>query len=356
VFAVKKRLVVLLCIILSISLILAGCGGKSGNDSVSVDKNVNKSVSNEDVSVKWIANSVWPPNNHITEAFVEYASKVKEATEGRVDISVQSGGALGYTGAELLSVVRDNLVPVTCVMASGAAGDEPLFDVTTLPFLLRSIDEVKILTDISRDYYVPLLENKWNQKLLMIAPWTPAGFWTKRPLNSVADMKGLKTRTYDRNGALVMQAVGGTPYPLPFSEVYSSLATGVIDSVLTSTPTAVDAKFWEVLDYYSPVFVTMGIELFTVNMSEFNKLSAKDQETMKKIAEEMEIELWSKAEKMDKDLEKVCIENGIKVVEPSDEFLDELAAITENIRNEWLSTAPAEAKEIVEKFNEAVGR
>jgi TRAP-type C4-dicarboxylate transport system substrate-binding protein len=111
----------------------------------------------------------------------------------------------------------------------------PLFGVVTLPFLIQSFQEGKVLNDIARPYFDKAAE-KWNQKILYISPWPAAGFWTKKEIKSVADMKGIKMRTYDKNGALVVQAVGGTPYPLPFSEVYSALATGVIDSVLTSTP------------------------------------------------------------------------------------------------------------------------
>lgn len=306
--------------------------------------------------VKLVANSVWPPSNHQSAGLEEFAKKVKTATNGKVELTVQTGGALGYKGPELLKVVRDGLVPVSDMLTSGVAGDEPLFGVVTLPFLIQSFEEGKILNDIARPHFDKVAEQKWGQKILYISPWPAAGLWSKKEVKTAAEMKGLKTRTYDKNGGLVMQAVGGTPYPLPFSEVYSSLATGVIDSVLTSTPTAVDAKFWEVLKYYSPMNITMATDLVTINLKEFNKLDKATQDALVKAGKDMEAEMWAKVAKLDKEQEAISNKNGIVTVPPSKEFLTELAAITKDIREDWLKTAPPEAKQIIADFNKKVGR
>jgi len=341
----RSSVVTLIVSLFILSLIIAGCGG---------DNQAEQEGSSE--PVKWTANSVWPPENHHSIGLQEFAERVKEATNGKVEISVQTGGALGYKGPELLKVVRDGLVPVSDMLTSGVAGDEKIFGVVTLPFLIQSFEEGKILNDIARPYFDKVAEEKWNQKILYIAPWPAAGLWSKEKVRSVADMEGLKTRTYDKNGALVIEAVGGTPYPLPFSEVYSSLATGVIDSVLTSTPTAVDAKFWEVLKYYAPINVTMATDLVTVNLDAFNKLDKETREALIQAGKEMEAEMWDKVAQLDKEKEALCNEKGIVTVKPSQEFLNDLSAITKDIREEWLKDAPPEAKEIVEKFKEEVGR
>ena len=335
-----------LATVLVLSLVVAGCGG--GSKPAEPAKTA--------APVKWVANSVWPPNNHHSVGLNDFAKKAKEVTKGKVEITVQTGGALGYKGPELLKVVRDGLVPMSDILTSGVAGDEPLFGVVTLPFLIQSFDEGKILNDIARPHFDKVAEQKWGQKILYIAPWPAAGLWSKKEVKSVADMKGLKTRTYDKNGGLVMQAVGGTPYPLPFSEVYSSLATGLIDSVLTSTPTAVDAKFWEVLKFYSPINVTMATDLVTVNLKEFNKLDKDTQAALIKLGKDMESDMWKKVAQLDKDQEAISNKNGIKTVPPSKEFLNELSVVTKGIREDWLKTAPAEAKTIDEEFNKKVGR
>src|SRR6056297_1849594 len=281
-------------------------------------------------ATRWDANSVWPPNNHHTIGLEEFAEMVAEKTDGNLEIVVHSGGALGYKGPELLKAVRDGLVPMSDMLTSGVAGDEPLFAIPTLPFLVRGFKEGKLLTEICRPYFDEVAEKKWNQKILYIAPWPAAGIWTQKERKKLSDMEGLKTRTYDKNGALVMEATGATPYPLPFSEVYSSLATGLIDSVLTSSPTGVDGKFWEVLKYFSRFNITMAQDMVTVNLKEFNKLDPETREALVTVGQEMEETMWARVAELDLEKEHICNENGIISSPVSAEFMDELTLVTED--------------------------
>jgi len=351
--------------LLVFALVFAGCADEPVEEPVDepVDEpeedvdEVDEAEPDEDLyEAVLLTNSVWPEDNHQTKALYELSDRLEAATDGRVSFNVQSGGALGYTDPELIAGVRDGIVPVSAIMMSGAAGEEPLLDVTTLPFLMQNYEEARLFCDIYTPYFDELLADKWNQKLLLISPWPGAGIWTQSPVESVEDMQGLETRTYDRNGALVMEAVGGTPHPLPFAEVYSSLATGVIDSVITSTPTAVDANFWEVLDYFTPMFMTLGMEMFVINLDEFNAMDAGTQETLLSVAQELEDDLWEQIAEIDQRNKQITVDNGIEVVDPPQEFFDDIAEVTSDIREEWLADAPAPAQEIVEEFNAAVGR
>lgn len=362
----KNGLLIFLFVgVLALALVFAGCAEEPVDEPVEdVDEDVDEEVDEVDEAEpdedlyegELLTNSVWPEDNHQTQALNELSDRLSGATDGRVSFNVQSGGALGYTDPELIAGVRDGIVPVSAIMASGAAGEEPLLDVTTLPFLMQDYDDARLFCDIYTPYFDELLADKWNQKLLLVSPWPGAGIWTQYPIESVEDMEGLETRTYDRNGALVMEAVGGTPHPLPFAEVYSSLATGVIDSVITSTPTAVDANFWEVLDYFTPMFMTLGMELFVINLDEFNSMDAATQETLLSVAAELEDDLWEQIAEIDRQNEQITVDNGIEVVNPPQEFFDDIAEVTRNIREEWLEDAPPQAQQIVDEFNAAVGR
>jgi TRAP-type transport system periplasmic protein len=304
----------------------------------------------------WNANSVWPPKNHQSVGLNDFAEKVKKATNGELEIIVHTGGALGYKGPELLKTVRDGLVPISDMLISGVAGDEKIFQIVTLPFLVRDFKELRTLLGICRPYFDKAAETKWNQKILYIAPWPGAGLWTKKKITSLPELKGLKTRTYDKNGALVMEAVGATPHALPFSEVYTSLQTGLIDSVMTSTPTAVDAKFWEVLQYYEPLNITIATDMVTVNLKAFQKLPKDQQNALLKIGKEIENDMWAKVPKIDKAQESISNKNGIVIVTANKKLIADLEKVTENIRAEWLKTAPPEAKKIYGDFLKKVKR
>jgi TRAP-type C4-dicarboxylate transport system substrate-binding protein len=100
----------------------------------------------------------------------------------------------------------------------------------------------------------------------------------------------------------------------------------------------------------------MATDLVTVNLKEFNKLDKETQDALIKAGKEMEAKMWEDVAKLDKEKEKICNENGIVTLKPSKEFLNELSAVTEDIRQAWLKDAPPEAQEIVDKFKKEVGR
>lgn len=343
-----RRLAILILFLLIFSVPLYGCGKKEAANP--------NSGSEKSHAVKLIANSVWPEDNFMSQGLIDFSKEVKEATNGKVEIEVKAGGSLGFEGAELLKAVKDNLVPISEFLAFGVEGDEPLYGLGTLPFLVKDFEENKLLNDIARPYYDEVAEKKWNQKILYVATWPGAGFWTKDKVESLENLKGLKMRTADGNGARVVQTIGGVPYQLPFAEVYSSLATGAIDSVLTSSPTAVDAKLWEVLDYYVPANVTMGVSFVTMNLDEFNKLDKETQEAIVQSGKNIEELIWEKVKNIDEENEILANKEGITTLEPDENFMNELSDITEKLRKEWLKEAPGEAQEIVEKFYEEVGR
>lgn len=335
-------------------LVAAGCNNKANSKNSSDSSEGSNSTAE---SVKLIAHTKWPDNNFTSDNLRELSEKVEQATNGKVELEVNTGGALGYEGPELLSTVRDNLIPVSDIFTSEVAGDEPLFKLTTMPFLIRDYQEIEVFYDIAQPYFEKILEEKWNQKFLFGEVWPYAGFFTKEKAESVEDMKGMKMRTYDENGAIVVEEVGASPMPMPFSEVYSALSTGVIDSMLTSSTTGVDGKLWEVLKYHVPTNVTAGYSIVTMNLDEFNKLDQETQEAILEVGKEMDEQKVKKVVNQDEEMLKILEENGITIVQPSEEFLDDLSKIGDEITNNWLGKdAPPEAQEIVDNFRKKVGR
>ena len=348
----KKALSILLilCMILS----FAACGGKSTAAPAQTQNSASGSESAADgPEVTIICNTVWAPDNFVCQDLERLSKMVSERTGGKVTIRVEPGGALGYTGAEILRAVQNKELPMSEFILSGCEGDETLFGLFSQPFMLDGWDEARKFHELSRPYFAQVLESKWDQKLLYLEPWPFSCIWTKREIKSIADMAGLKTRTYDKNGALVIQNTNGTPYPLPFSEVYSSLATNLIDSVLTSTQTAVDAKFWEVLNYYQPVHMTTTVSCVSIGTDTYNSLSPAQQKVLLECCEEIEKEVWYSIEELDIKQEKVCNENGIITVPVSDEFMKELQDLAHGITTEWLTTAGDTANEVYKKFQES---
>lgn len=305
---------------------------------------------------QWEANSQWSAQNHHTRGLEEFAALVYGRTGGEMEILVHADGGLGFNDSELLQAVRDGQIPLSDMLVSRIAGDEPLFDLVTVPFLVQGFEEGRILTDTARSYFDTAATERWNQKILYIAPWPAAGLWTRDPVTDIDDMRSLRTRTYDENGLHFMESLGAEAFLLPAGEVGPALAEGLIDSVLTSTPTAVENRYWDALRYFLRIEVTMAVNMVTVNLEAFSRLSPDLQQVLIETGREMENRLWGLVAQLDRDQEKVANEHGIQSLPVSEELLAELRSLTEDIRSDWLASAPIEAREIYDRFIEAVGR
>ncbi len=295
----------------------------------------------------WNANSQWAPNNYHSRALKDFADKVYQETNGDLEIIVQYSGALGCKGPDLLQAVKDNLVQMSLITNMTVAGYEMIFGVNSLPMMGPNIEKGRNFTNICRPYFDKAAE-KWNQKILWIGPWYD-GLWTKKKVSSVGDLKGMKIRTYDKISASVIEALGGLPYALPWSDVYTSVATGMIDAVLTSATTGAEGKLWEVMDYFQPIMFMLATEMVTVNLDAFNKLSPELQDYMIQISKEIEEKVWSDAVVEEESNIKLLAQNGVEIVPVSEEYEAEIVSKTEIVRQDWLEKAPSEAMEIYEK-------
>ena len=172
------------------------------------------------------------------------------------------------------------------------------------------------------------------------------------------DLKGLKIRTYDKVGAEYMALLGSIPLAIPFPDLYSSLATGLVDAVYTSTQTAVDAKFWEVLNYYTPINISIGHHMFCANLDAFNALDKETQQILMDVAQEEEEAMWAISRGVDEKAIAMCVENDMEVIEPTSEFLSNLREKADIFVEKWIEEKPksSSARKLYDEYLEKVGK
>jgi TRAP-type C4-dicarboxylate transport system substrate-binding protein len=94
----------------------------------------------------------------------------------------------------------------------------------------------------------------------------------------------------------------------------------------------------------------------TVNLAAFRKLPKAQQDALVKAGKEMDAIMWDRVVKWDKDMESISNKNGIETVASSKQMIQDLEKVTQNIRAEWLKTAPPDGKKIYADFLKKVGR
>ena len=145
-------------------------------------------------TIKWDMANEYPPKSIHGENDAFFSKVLKAKSGGRIEITHHYGASLGYKSKDQFDAVTDGALPVADTYVGPLRGINPIFLLSSLPFLARTIDDAKILYSVSADYYKKVLEEA-NQVLLYVSPWPPSGIWAKKPIRSVADLKNLKMRS-----------------------------------------------------------------------------------------------------------------------------------------------------------------
>lgn len=302
----------------------------------------------------WDMSIAWPVGNFHTQNAIAFADAVRERTQGRVDITVHAGGALGLRGPETLRAVRDGIVPIAEMFLAQQAGDAPILSLETMPFLVRSPEELETLYEFS----MPVIEETlagYGQKLLYIVPWPSQTIFTAEPVASLDDLAGVSIRTTDRNNGEMMEALGMAPVTMPFSDLVPALASGAVQGVQTSAPTAVDISLWQFADNALPTNHTWASNMVTVNLDRWNALSEEDRAAVEEVAAQMQPTFWENSIAADTSGRETLVANGMVYATLSPELLAQMEAATRPIWASFVERVP-EAGPIIDAYLAAVGR
>jgi len=297
------------------------------------------------VQVKWDLSTVWPETNFHTQNARLFADEVKKATNGAVEITVKSGGQLGFKGPEHLRAVRDGLVPMADILNIQQIGDEPLLGTEGIPFLVGNGDELKVLHKYLRAEYEKVAE-KNNQKMLYTVPWPTQYLHLKAKSDTVDGLKGIKVRVPDKNAADMVNAFGMSGILIPWGETIPALASGAVAGVSTSAVSGVDGKFWEFLKYVYPTNHVWSSQIVTVNLNEWKKLKPEQRHAIEETAKRLEPEFWAASVKADADSLARLKEGGMEVVEIPPAMMAEFRARSAPLLDAFLKRVPAAEKAV----------
>ncbi len=303
--------------------------------------------------VAWDMPLPWPPGNVHTQNAQIFADEVKAATKGEVEITLHPGGALGYKGPEMLSVIRDGLAPIGQMLTSQLVGEEKFFGIEAVAYLAPKLDSLSLLQKISRPVYDQLAK-KHNQKILYLAPWPGQQVFTKKEIKTLADLRNVKIRTVDKNSSDFFDNLGATAVQMPWGEVIPALASGAIDGVSTSSASATDGKFWEFIKYGCKFNWHSASDMVTVNLDAWNQLRPELREIIETKAKELEPLFWKRIKQSDLTSEATLIEKGMTITEPDEALRHDLSIKAQPVWEAFMKTSP-EARRVVEDYKLIMG-
>ncbi len=298
-------------------------------------------------NVKMDLNAKYGASNFHTIGATKYAKLVKDYTNGSVNITVHAGSSL--VKGNPLKAVKDGTVAMTDMFIPFTSGGGKVFGISALPFIATSYEDAYRLYQLSKKSYEKTAK-KWNQKLLYSVTWPASGFYSDKKMESLADFKGVKTRTYDKNSAAFVNAAGGNAVALPWGEVYSALRTGMVNSVITSSTSGKDGKFWEVLSNFTKINYAYPLQAVTINLDYWNSLSKAQQKAMLKAAKEIEEAQWKAVKVEAKEALAIMAKNGMKISEASPKLKKELQDFANKMLKKYLENANSDIKNIFKEY------
>ncbi len=304
---------------------------------------------------EWDLPLAWTDGNFHVENARTFAQVVSQVTGGEVVINIHPGGSLGFKGPEMLNAVGDGLVPIGEMLLNQQVGERKILGLETQPYIIEDLDELAIF----HKHFRPAIERvaaAYNQKALYVVPWPRQYVYTKVEAAGVADLAGIKIRTYNDTTTEMFNRIGMTSVQLPWGEVVPSLAAGTIDAVTTSASSGVDGKFWEFLTHMYPTSHVWSSNMVSVNLDAWNELTEGQRDAIEGAARMLEPVFWQVSKAEDAAKSKILNERGVAMGEVPAAMLADMQAATEPMLAEALAELGDEGQAIIDGFLQDIER
>lgn len=297
---------------------------------------------------KWDLAAAYPATNFHTENMAQLVSDVDKATAGKFKITLHANAAL-FKAPEIKRAVQGGQAQMGEILLVNFQNEWQIYGADGQPFLASSYAESKRLYQAQK----PFLEKKLAEQgmvLLYSVAWPPQGIYTKKPVNSAADLKGIKWRAYSPATARIAELVGAQPVTVQAAEFSQALATGVVEATMTSGATGVDSKLYEHLKYYYDTQAWLPKNAVIVNKKAFDALDKPLQEALLKAGADAEARGWAASERVNTDTLAKLKAEGMQVLPPSAQLKADMTKVGDTMLKEWLDKAGPEGKALVDNY------
>jgi len=297
---------------------------------------------------KWDMPTAYSTSNSPTENIQQFANDVDKATGGKLKITVHANASL-FKAPEIKRAVQGGQAQAGEILLVNFENEDPLYGLDGIPFLATSYAGSMKLYKASKKTLDDKL-GKQGMKLLFAVPWPPQGIYTKRTLASVADMKGLKWRAYSPATAKIAELVGAQPMTVQAAEVSQALATGVIDSYMSSGATGFDSKTYEHVKNWYDTQAWLPKNAIIVNQKAFDALDKPAQAALLKAAAEAETRGWKLSEEKNGWYVDQLKAKGMNIIKPSEQLTADLRKVGNFMLAEWLRKAGDDGRKVIDAY------
>lgn len=297
---------------------------------------------------KWDMPMAYPATNFQSVNAAEFGTCVTKGTAGDIEIVTHPNGSL-FKGNDIKRAVQTGQTQIGERLLSSHENENPIFGTDSIPFLATSYEDSVKLFAAARPQLEKVLGDQ-GLVLMYSVPWPPQGLYFKKNVNSLADMAGVKVRSYNTATARLAELTGMAPISIEAAEISQALSAGVIGSLITSAVTGQDSKVWEQLDHFYEVKAWMPRNSVIVNKAAWDNLSDKTKAVFTDCATKAEAAGLEKSQAANAAALETLKKNGMRVLQPSEQLAGEMAKIGQAMTNEWIAKAGDAGKAVVDTF------
>jgi TRAP-type transport system periplasmic protein len=297
---------------------------------------------------KWDLPAAYPATNFHSINLMEFAADVDKATAGKLKITVHPGASL-FKAPEIKRAVQGGQAQIGEVLLVNFQNEWQIFGADGLPFLADSYEESAKLWKLQK----PMMDKKLAEQGMMVlyaVPWPPQGIYSKKPLASAADLKGIKWRAYSPATSRIAELVGAQPVTVQAAEVSQAFATGVTESMMSSGSTGWDSKLYEHVKYWYDTQAWLPKNAVLVNKAAFDALDAPTKAALLKAGADAETRGWAASKKANGETLDKLKANGMQILPPSAQLKADMKKVGDTLLKEWMEKAGPEGKQLVDAF------
>ncbi len=294
--------------------------------------------SNVCLAEKWDMALAYGAGNFHSANATEFAKNVTEKSGGKLTIVTHPGGSL-FKGGEIFRAVRTGQAQIGERFMSALGKEDPLLEIDSQPFLATSYSDAMKLYKASKDEIVKSLDSK-GLVFLYAVPWPAQGLYSKKEINNVGDLKGLKFRAYNSATIRIAELTGMAPTKIEAAEISQSFSTGAVESMITSPTTGKNKKIWENgVKYFYDIAAWFPKNMVIVNKDAWNKLDSATQEIVMQQAALAERKGWNLSKKGNVADKKALADAGMQVGKVNAALKTHFEEVGAKMSQEWADKA-----------------
>ena len=298
---------------------------------------------------KWDMALAYGAGNFHSANATEFAKNVSNKSGGKLTIVTHPGGSL-YKGGEIFRAVRTGQAQIGERFMSALGKEDPLLEVDSQPFLATNYAAAMRLYKASKPEIVKGLDAK-GLVFLYAVPWPAQGLYSKKEINSVADLKGLKFRAYNSATIRIAELTGMAPTKIEAAEISQAFSTGAVESMITSPTTGKNKKIWENgVGYFYDIAAWFPKNMVIVNKDAWNKLDEATQKLVMSEAAKAEQKGWDLSKRGNKDDKKALADAGMKVAKVNAALKKHFEEVGATMSKEWAERAGSRGAAVLAAF------